>query len=408
MLNDKLLQHRAAMRAAAELNIPLFLRTKNTKSIDDVLNEHIALVTKSLTQLKSDGKTAEEKMTELRSEITELSQKFAAGGIGGRGDDMAVTVGSRFIQERGADLAKLAEDRGEVSLSLRAAVTSGSTSAGALAQAHRDGVIMLPRRKLMIRDILPVIRVSSGSVEYPKQEERAKNAAPVAEGQLKPESEPKWTLKNVPMRTIAHYVMASRQILEDAPQLEGLINEDLVFGLRDKEDEQLAMGDGTGENITGLYPNATEYAAPYALTAANKMDRIGSALLQLALADCEPDGVIVHPSDWLRMKLLKDAGGGYITADPITGKVGGNETQRPMLWGLPVIPSKAMTVGNFLVGDFRRAATLYDRWDVRLEASTQDRDNFIRNLATILCEERIGLAIKHKPALVRGSYAADA
>lgn len=37
---------------------------------------------------------------------------------------------------------------------------------------------------------------------------------------------------------------------------------------------------------------------------------IGLALLQNALADLPADGIVIHPSDWMR--LLKDGDGKYI------------------------------------------------------------------------------------------------
>ncbi|MET4595772.1 MULTISPECIES: phage major capsid protein [unclassified Sphingomonas] len=408
MFTDKLLRHQEALRNGVALPMPP-ISTKNAKTLDQVLDDHISVVTKALEKAKEGQKSSEDKLAELSGEITDLAQKMDSRGVHGRSESQAESAGNRFLREKATDVAQLAGQRGEIALSMRAAVTSGAASGGALAPEAEDGVVILPRRKLMVRDLLPVIRITAGSVEYPKQTTRTNNAAPVAEGDLKPESQLAWALQTAQVRTIAHYVMASRQILEDAPQLAGLINEDLLFGLRDVEDLQLVMGDGLGQNLTGMYPAATAYSAPYALTAPNKMDRIGSALLQLALADYNADGIIMHPSDWLRIKLLKDAAGGYLTADPISGKSSnGDMTERPMLWGVPVIPTKSMAVGKFLVGEFRAAVTLYDRWEVRIEASTQDRDNFIRNLCTILGEERVALAIKQAGALVRGDFSADA
>jgi hypothetical protein len=39
---------------------------------------------------------------------------------------------------------------------------------------------------------------------------------------------------------------------------------------------------------------------------------IGLAILQNALADLPADGIVIHPSDWMRMRLLKDGDGKYI------------------------------------------------------------------------------------------------
>ena len=71
----------------------------------------------------------------------------------------------------------------------------------------------------------------------------------------------------------------------------------------------------------------------------------------------------------------------------------------PVLFGLPVVPTQAMTVDKFLVGNFRRVATLYDRWTPRVEVSTEHADFFTRNLVATLAEERLAFAQKNSAAL---------
>jgi HK97 family phage major capsid protein len=63
-----------------------------------------------------------------------------------------------------------------------------------------------------------------------------------------------------------------------------------------------------------------------------------------------------------------------------------------------------MTVDTLLVGNFRAAATIYDRWMPRVEVSTKHSDFFTRNLVAILVEERLGLAVKQPLALVMGDF----
>jgi len=242
------------------------------------------------------------------------------------------------------------------------------------------------------------VSISSGSVEYVHQDSLPTGAATVAEAGLKPESTLALSLKTVSAKVIAHWTKVSKQALEDLPQLRDLIDTEMRYGLALAEETQLLNGDGTGANLSGLIPNATAYVAPYALPApVTMLDMMGSALLQSALADFEPDGIVVHPADWLRLRLTKDAGGAYMFGDP-------QSDVELRLWGLPVVPTKAMTVDKFLVGDFDRAATLYDRWTPRVEVSTEHADFFTRNLVAILAEERIALAVKRPTALTYGDF----
>jgi len=338
------------------------------------------------------------KNAELDARMLEIEQKMARGAHYGGQPSKPKTWGEQFVDA--PELKSFANDHsrpGRFRMEVKATITSADTSGGALAPAQRDTLVTMPKRRMVIRNLLPTIGVSSGSVEYPKQTGRTNNADVVAEGAQKPESGYAFELVTTPIRTIAHWVPASRQILDDAPQLMGLIDTELRYGLELKEESELLYGDGTGQHLLGMVPQATPYVAPINVTSPNLIDIIGLAILQNALADLPADGIIMHPSDWMRMRLLKDADGNYILGAP-----GANVA--PVLFGLPVIATPAMTVDKFLVGNFQAAATLYDRWAPRVEVSTEHADFFTRNLVAVLAEERIGLAVKETKALTYGDF----
>jgi HK97 family phage major capsid protein len=255
----------------------------------------------------------------------------------------------------------------------------------------------MPQRRMRVRDLLPIVGISTGAMEYPRQTTRTNAADVVPEGELKPESALGWTMETVTPKVIAHWVPASRQILDDSRQLRDTIDNELLYGLAYAE-EQILNGDGTGENLDGLVANATAYSAPFDPDGTETMlDIVALAILQNALAEEPADGIIVHPSDWIRMRLLKDADGKYLLGDPAAQVT-------PQLFGLPVVATQAMAIDKFLVGNFRRAATLYDRWTPRVEVSTEHADFFTRNLVAILAEERIALAPKNAAALTFGDF----
>lgn len=335
------------------------------------------------------------KLTELRGELTELDQKLASR----RNDDAEPGIKSMGQQVgESSELASFIEQgaKGGVTISTKA-VTSATGSGGALITPDRQGgIVGIPQRKLRIRGLLTPGRTTSNSIEYAKQTTRTNNAAPVAEGALKPESNYAWEIANAPVRTIAHWVPASRQAMDDIPQLESLIDGDLRFGLDDVEDAQLLMGDGQGQNVYGLYPQATAYSAPIAIANATRIDQLRLAVLQVELADFDPDGMVLHNAAWAGIELTKDAAGGYIFANP-QGIAG------PVLWGRPVVPTKSIGTGNFLVGAFALAAQIFDRMETEVRISDQDRDNFIRNMLTVRAEKRLALAVRRPAAMVRGT-----
>jgi len=360
------------------------------KAIADRFEKHHGDVMAVLEKLN-------QKTAEADARLMDVEQKLARRG-GGGSDLRPKTWGQQFVEA--PELKAFADNTtrpARFRLDVKATITSATGSGGDLTTPYRDGLVSMPKQRLVVRNLIPTIGVTTGSVEYPKQIERTNNAATVAEAAVKPESGYAFELKTTPIRTIAHWVPASRQILEDAPQLQGLIDTELRYGLALKEEAQLLSGDGTGQNLLGLIPQATAFAAPLAVTSPTMIDTVALAILQNSLAGFPADGVVVHPSDWMRMRLLKDGDGKYILGDPASNV-------EPRLFGLPVVATESMAVDKFLVGNFQAAATLYDRWAPRVEVSTEHADFFVRNLVAILCEERIGLAVKQSAALTYGDF----
>lgn len=335
----------------------------------------------------------------LKAGFDELSQKMSrAEYYGGGGSAEPETMGKQFTDN--PELKTFADYRARpsrLSMEVKATVSTAADSAGAMGTPYRDATVQLPQRRMTVRSLIPTIRVTSGSVEYAQQTTRTNNADMVAELATKPESAYAWELKDLQMRVIAHWIPASRQVLDDLPQLRGLIDTELMYGLKLKEDEQLLNGSGTGQNLSGLVTNATAYSAPITIDSPNSIDLIGLAILQNALALYPADGIVLNSADWMLMRLMKNADGDYILGPPSVDVT-------KVLFGLPVVDTPAMTVDKFLVGNFQAAATLYDRWDARIEVSTEHADFFVRNMVAILCEERLGLAVKNPLALTYGDF----
>lgn len=221
----------------------------------------------------------------------------------------------------------------------------------------------------------------------------------MAELALKPESNYGWELAQTKVQTIAHWIGASRQALDDSGQLRTLVDGELRYGLALREELQLLLGDGVGTNLLGLVPQATAYDPTGEAANASKFDVLLNAIAQAERADLPATGVVVNSTDWLRLQGLKDSEGRYIGSGPMG-------TTMPTAWGLDVVPSASMPVGKFLAGNFNNAATLYDRMTPVVLLSTEDRDNFVRNAVTILAEERVALAVRQPRALIYGDYSA--
>lgn len=349
--------------------------------------------------LKEQADEALIKMNELTEQVSGIEQKLSRGG--GGGPERQKSLGENFITDEKVK-AWLEGDtpKGSMSVSMKASITSATTdaagSAGAAVDATRlPGVVMPPNRRMTIRDLLTPGQMDGNSLEYVRETGFTNNAAPVAEGALKPQSDIQLELVTTSAKVIAHTAKASRQILDDASQMRTYIDNRLRYGLAYVEETQLLNGDGTGQNLNGIVPQATAYSAAFAPTAETEIDKMRLAMLQAALAEYPATGMVMHPTDWARMELTKDSQGRYIIGNP-QGSIA------PTLWGLPVVATQAMTVDKFLVGAFALGAQLFDRWQARVEVATQNEDDFVKNMVTMLCEERLALAVYRPEAFIYG------
>ncbi len=169
------------------------------------------------------------------------------------------------------------------------------------------GPVGLPMRQMTVRDLLAPGETTSNAVEFAVQVARTNNAAVVAENTTKAYSNYTWNLQNFPVRTIAHLVKASRQILDDAPALRSTIDAEMRYGLEFAEEAELLYGDGTGAHLLGIVPQATAYSAAFAVTGETAIDRIRLAMLQGVLALYPMTGSVLNPTDWTKIEMLKDS-----------------------------------------------------------------------------------------------------
>ncbi|EGQ8014121.1 phage major capsid protein [Vibrio cholerae] len=284
----------------------------------------------------------------------------------------------------------------------RSAITSATGSGGGLvAPDRRAGIIAIPERQMTIRDLIAPGTTTSNMVQYVKETGFTNNAAPVAENTSKPYSDITFAMENASVQTIAHLMKASRQILDDASALASFIDARARYGLMIKEEGQLLYGNGTGANLHGIIPQASAYAAPTGaeVTTEQRIDRLRLAILQAALAEYPATGIVLHPTDWATIELLKDNTGKYIIGNPQNGTT-------PTLWRLPVVSTQSINQNSFLVGAFNLGAQIFDRMDIEVLVSTENTDDFEKNMVTLRAEERLAFAVYRPEAFVTGELKA--
>jgi len=269
-----------------------------------------------------------------------------------------------------------------------------------------DPIVPRGQRPTRVRDLFPVAATSASLIDYFRVTGYAAggedgNAAPVgdyASGAFvaKPKSNLVFESVQAPVRTIAHYEAAQRNVLDDVPQLQALIDNELMYGLRLQEDYQILSGQG-GDGLTGIMETTGVQTYTQASSEVNS-DALRRAATKVILSNYQPTGYVLHPNDWENTELQRGEDGQYMLAVNVAI---GADTR---IWRLPVVETPAMTEGTFLAGAFGLGAQVYDRQVANVRIAEQHSDFFIRNAVAVLAEQRIALAVKRPEAFVVGTW----
>jgi HK97 family phage major capsid protein len=350
---------------------------------------------------------------ESLSALRALTEKAEAIGVrldkmearSDRGDiDQLVrkNLGDQFVDSPDWKSSIQLTMKAKARMETKAIVNATGQNQPLVADMRVPGIITTPNRRLRMRQLIPVGQTSSNLVQFARENVFTNNAGPQAGGSptvpgenlTKPESDITFTLANAAVITLAHFILASRQVLEDAPMLASYINGRLQYGLALEEDDELLNGDGTVGTVQGLMAQATGFNRA---TTGTKIDWLRRAITQLQLSEYDAEFIVLNPADWEEIELVKATDNQYVVANPIS-------MMGPTLWGLPVVATNTMRDNQFLVANGSMAAQIWDRQSAAIEVSREDSDNFRKNMVTILAEERLALTVYRPTALIRGVF----
>ncbi|MDU7389337.1 phage major capsid protein [Atlantibacter hermannii] len=392
---------------------------KVTASIEEATGKFNAKAEEALTEAKKNGKlSAETKETvdkmavefnalkdaekTLKAALGELEQHVAQMPLANAAK-VVETVGQVVISSEALKTFAASVEGGKrLSIPVNAALLSTGVADGVVEPQRLPGIDTAPKQRLFIRDLIAPGRTGAPAIFWVQQTGFTNAAKVVAEGTAKPYSDIQFATKITPVTTIAHMFKASKQILDDFAQLQSTVDAEMRYGLKYVEEQEILFGDGTGVHLHGIVPQATAFAAAFEVEQQNGIDDLRLAMLQAQLARFPASGHVLHFIDWAKIELTKDTLGRYILANPaaLTG---------PTLWGLPVVATEAPAFqGKFLTGAFNAAAQLFDREDANVVISTENADDFEKNMISIRCEERLALAVKRPEAFIYGTFTAPA
>jgi HK97 family phage major capsid protein len=344
--------------------------------------------------------TLTEAEKQLKAQLGELEQEFAriptqaAAGL-------RETLGGTVIKSEAlAEFAKSIQGNRRVSVPVNAALLSTGVAEGVVEPQRLPGIDVMPKQRLFIRDLIAPGRTTSPAIFWVQQTGFTNAARVVPENTAKPYSDIQFGTKITPVTTIAHMFKASKQILDDFAQLQSTIDAEMRYGLKYAEESEILFGDGTGVHLHGIVPQATAYDAAFTPDAMTQIDQLRLAMLQSQLARLPASGHVLHFTDWAKIELTKDTLGRYIIGNPLS-------LAGPTLWGLPVVATElAAFLGKFLTGAFQTGAQIFDREDANVVISTENADDFEKNMISIRCEERLALAVKRPESFIYGTFAA--
>jgi HK97 family phage major capsid protein len=382
----------------------------------------------ALTETKTKMEAAEAKAADLAKQVETLDAGLkdvqAKAARPGFGKDEKKTLGQMFVESDVFAEVKQAQ-RGNGKPFEVKQITGTTGSALALIRPDRDPEVYRTiggMRQIRIADLIPSVPTQSGAVEIMRQSGFTNQAGPQqaasspssaqggGEFLAKNQSNMTWELVTVPVRTIAHWVPASRQALSDAPMLQGLIDTELTYGLQLESDAQLLFGDGTGQNLTGIMNDAAindigelPIGTATADVPAAMIDHIRKGITACQLSKYyNVNGLVLNPEDWEILETAKATDGHYLRV-PFAATAG----DVPFMWRVPVIVTNAMTSGNFLLGDWTMGAKRYTREGVSVRVSESHSDYFVRNGVAVLAEYRECLAINRPKAFTKGQFSVE-
>lgn len=347
-------------------------------------------------------------------------------GHGGRADPFSVSVGSGVVASDGYVQAKasgqltqpgyplrvplpasmsLAAEAKRAGMERKTLVTSLDPSGGAFVVTDRlAGYTPAVRGELAFLDVLPTQTTTSDLVEWVQQDSRTNAAAPVAEATassgasgLKPESGVAFSVVSKPVETIATIIPLTTRILMDAPQLRSVVDDELLYMLRETLEAQCVTGNGASPNLLGInnVPGIQTVAA-----GANAADALFNAAMAVRFTGGVPATVaVVGVATMAALRLMRENSasgtlGGYLFGPP-------NMPGPTTVFGLEVVTAQAMPANTaFVLNATATTLALIERETGSIQTGWIN-DDFGRNIVRLLAELRAVLATRRPKGICK-------
>lgn len=266
-----------------------------------------------------------------------------------------------------------------------------------------DAVSGLPQPIRTDRDIPALQRLSAGFIDtlakgrtdgdirYMQAGEYTNAAAAWTSGD-KPESSYSWTEQTAHMAIIAHQTPVSVFALKHYGQLESIIENELLVGLRNAEDAAALFANDTATGIVGVTQTASAYTKVNTDTLYDTIVKMKAQSLRNA--GIAPTHVAVAPEVATALELLKTESGDYLRLVQ-GGRIAGLEIVEDVNLSVTV---EGTTSAGILVYN-ANAATWFTAEENEVLMGVIDKQ-FIQNQRTMLAEGEHALKVTHPKSFV--------
>ena len=298
--------------------------------------------------------------------------------------------------------------RGNASLEIKADVLISSDFSGANSARDATGVMRVdgikrdPSNITNMMGIIPVGNTDSNVIRFVKESAYTDNAANTAEGSAPTDSEFQLTAEDAVVQKTTAVMTISQEMLDDTPGLSSYLSQRLPGKINTVIDDQLIGGSGSSPNLLGLLNGGTVFAAggfANAIESAQELDVLYVAMNQLAIANFAATGIVLNPTDFHKIALLKDTTNEYLRGNSLISADGFFRIN-----GVPVYMNNKLAAGNFIVGDFAQGSQVWQREGLRVDFGYEDGDNFSKYLVSVRGIARIAHSVYLPNAYSRGSF----
>jgi HK97 family phage major capsid protein len=331
---------------------------------------------------------------DLLTQIGQLNAKSGVQHIGGSDAIHAKSVGEYYVksmQTAGFDVKSAIAHGYEVECKANTDTNvEGAPSAGYtpyLTQTDTEPARPY-QRPLVVADLFSTGAITGTVLQYPVFDELEGNAKMVEETGAAPQvhwKDPTW--KQDKIGKVASFFGISEDMMDDLSWVIGEINDAAQYDLKLQEESQLLSGDGSENNLTGLFNRGIQTIDKDELSDA---DRLSKAALQITTTtNFQADAYVMNPLDFWKLTIAKDANGNYL-----------NLTDGAKLWNIPTVATAAITEGTALVGAFKSAKVLR-KGGLVVKMTDSDTDDFLHFKQKCRVSERLGLQVKYPKAFVK-------